>query len=285
MKVIKGLFLFGISVLVTGCFDPPDFSVVPAIDFVRIRFAEGTQESPTDSLVLTISFKDGDGDLGLSGTLVDHLDDPYHDVYFGLAEDGNVVELAKETRYSDLPQFLKVPAGTDGKLITVRTLEDPAYASKLPPYVDDVTSCTDYKLQTVYVSEEDSRIFDNTYQEIDTMSNAGFPKVFAIKDMFYKRDNPQHDNIEVEFWVKGTGNEYTLFDWEKEYCESAFNQRFPELSEKTGPLEGSLTYALTSLGIKANFSIKTLKLRIRIRDRAFNVSNDIETGDFTLDKI
>lgn len=102
--------------------------------------------------------------------------------------------------------------------------------------------------------------------------------------MFYKRDNPLHTNIEVEFWVKN-GNSYTLFDWEKEYCEVAFNQRLPELSDKPGPLEGNLKYSMNSLGIRATFSIKTLKLRIKIRDRSYHVSNIIETGDFTLDKI
>jgi hypothetical protein len=73
-----------------------------------------------------------------------------------------------------------------------------------------------------------------------------------------------------------------LFDWEKEYCEAAFNQRFPVLSEKTGLLEGNLEYALTSVGIQATFGTRTLKLKIRIRDRALHVSNDVETKEFTL---
>ncbi|MEJ7647403.1 MAG: hypothetical protein WKF87_22615 [Chryseolinea sp.] len=285
MKAIKGLLLFGISTLITGCFDPPDFSVVPVIDFVKIRFTEGTPAFPNDSLILTISFKDGDGNLGLSGTLDEHKDDPYHDVYYGLANDGNILELGKEKRYSNLPQFVKVPTGAKGKLVTIRTLEDPSYTGKLPPFIDEYTSCLDYKLQKLYISEEDSQIIDASYQEIDTMSLPNFPKVYVVEDMFYKRNNPNHRNIEVEFWVKGPGNEYTLFDWEKKYCEVAFDARFPVLSDKTGPLQGNLTYALTTLGIKANFSIKTLKLRIRVRDRSFNVSNDVETGDFTLDKI
>ncbi|HTE29712.1 MAG TPA: hypothetical protein VK666_05015 [Chryseolinea sp.] len=282
MNLRKGVLLFGISVLVTACFNPPEFSISPVIDYVGIYFKEGTAANPTDSLILTISFKDGDGDLGLSPT---QIDDPYHDVFYGLADNGTVTEVAKETRYSNLPQFVKLPPGAKGKLVTTRTLQDPQYADDLPPFVDEFTSCTDYKLQTVYVSEEDSHIIDNTYQEIDTLIETGFPKVFIVQDVFYKKNNPKHDNIEVEFWVKGPGNEYTLFDWEKEYCETAFNQRFPVLSEKEQPLEGNLEYAMTSLGIKANFSIKTLKLRIRIRDRAFNTSNDVETGDFTLDKI
>lgn len=282
MEVRKGLLLFGISVLVTACFNPPEFSVVPQIDFVGIYFKDGTTDSPTDSLVVTISFKDGDGDLGLSPT---QIEDPYQDVFYAIAENGNVTEVSKKTEYGNLPQFVSVPAGASGKLVTVRTLQDPSYAGKLPPYIDEIASCKDYRRQTLYINEPDADIIDDTYPDVDTLVEAGFPKVFVVEDLFYKRNNPKHLNIEVEFYEKQPGGDYTLFDWEKEYCETAFDQRFPILSEKEGPLEGNLTYALTSLGIRANFSIKTLKLRIRIRDRAFNVSNDVETGDFTLDKI
>lgn len=280
MKATKGLLLFGISVLVTACFNPPEFSVVPSIDYTGIYFKDGDGENP-DSLVFTITFKDGDGDLGLSAT---QIDEPYHDLYFYLGSNGDTIPVGKSLLFDDLPQFLNIPAGTTGKLLTVRSLQDPLYAGKLPPYIDAQQSCLDYKLLTVYLLQEDAQVIDNTFQQIDTLTSANFPDVYKVTDIFYKRDNPLHSNIEVEFWVKN-GNSYTLFDWEKEYCEDAFDQRFPELSDKTGPLEGNLTYAMTSLGIRATFSIKTLKLRIKIRDRAFNVSNVVETEDFTLDKI
>ncbi len=281
MKVIKGLLLFGISVLVTACFNPPEFSITPVIDYVSICFKEGTTNDPTDSLILTISFKDGDGDLGLSPT---EISPPYNDVFYGLASNGEVIDLDKDAEFSDLPQFVQVPPGATGKLVTVRTLEDPQYADDLPPFVDEFASCQDYKLQTVYIMEEDKHIIDDTYLDIDTMTSNSFPPVYIVEDIFYKKNNPNHLNIEVEFWVN-EGGTYRLFDWEKEYCEAAFNQRFPRLSEKTGPLEGNLEYSLTSVGIRATFSIKMLKLRIRIRDRALHVSNDVETGEFTLDKI
>lgn len=283
MKVVKGLFLFFVSTVVTSCFDPPDFSDSPQIDFVGLYFKEGTPDAPTDSLVVTISFKDGDGDLGLAG---DQIEEPYNDIFYGLASNGQVVQAGKETIFGDLPQFVEVPPGVTGKLVTVRTLSDPAYADELPPFVDAVSSCTDYKLQTVYVQDKDKNIFDASYAEIDTMkSGNGFPPIYKVKDMFYFESNPNHRNIEVEFWVNDGTGKYTLFDWEKEYCEAAFDERFPRLTEKTGPLEGNLQYALTSVGIKATFSIKTLRLKIRIRDRALNVSNDVQTEDFTLDKI
>lgn len=280
MKATKGLLLFGISVLVTACFNPPEFSVVPSIDYTGIYFKDGNGDNP-DSLVVTITFKDGDGDLGLSAT---QIDAPYHDLFFYVGNNGDTIPVGKSLVFTDLPPFLDIPAGTTGKLLTVRSLQDPLYASKLPPYIDPQASCLDYKLLTVYLLQEDAQVIDNTFQKIDTLSSDNFPDVYKVTDVFYKRDNPLHSNIDVEFWVK-TGNSYTLFDWEKEYCEDAFNQRFPELSDKSGPLEGNLTYAMTSLGIRASFSIKTLKLRIKIRDRAFNVSNIVETEDFTLDKI
>lgn len=283
MKVVKGLILFAVSSLVTACFDPPEFSNVPQIDFINVEFVEGTTNNPTDSLIVSISFRDGDGDLGLAA---DQIDEPYNDIFYGLASNGEVVEAGKEVIFGDLPQFVEVPAGVRGKLATVRTLQDPAYADDLPPYIDATSSCTDYKLQKVYVQQKDSAIIDWKFSEIDTLqSNNNFPPIFIVEDVFYYRKNPNHRNIEVEFWVNDGTGRYTLFDWEKEYCETAFNQRFPVLSEKTGPLEGNLQYALTSVGIRATFSIKTLRLKIRIRDRALNVSNDVQTEDFTLDKI
>jgi len=282
MKVVKGLLLFLFSAVVTSCFDPPQYSNTPQIEFLNVSFVEGST-GVSDSLIVSISFRDGDGDMGLAG---DQIDPPYNDVFYGLASNGEVVQLDKVTVYTDLPQFVSIPPGVTGKLVTVRTLADPNYADDLPPYVDEFTSCLDYKLQTIYVQDKDKGIFDTSYAEIDTVPNdRGLPPVYKVKDMFYYKENPNHRNIEVEFWVNDGTGKYTQFDWEKEYCVTAFDQRYPVLSEKSGPLEGNLTYAMVSAGIKATFSIKTLRLKIRVRDRALNVSNDVQTEDFTLDKI
>jgi hypothetical protein len=281
MRVIKALTLFAFSALATSCFNPPEFSTTPHIDFVSWNFKEGTPGSPLDALTVTISFRDGDGDLGLAA---DMNDEPYNDIFYGLASNGHVVQASKATLAPNLPQFVVVPPGTSGKLVTVRTLADPAYTDDLPPFIDVASSCTDYKQQTVYVQEKDKFIIDSSYPDIDTIQGTnGSPNIYVVQDMFYFKRNPNHRNIEVEFWVNdGTGN-YTLFDWEKEYCEVAFDQRFPMLSDKPGPLQGTLEYALTSVGIKATFRNRPLKLKIRIRDRALNISNEVQTEEFTLD--
>lgn len=145
MRVTKGLLLFGISALVTSCFNPPEFSVIPSIDYRDIYFKDGGGIDP-DSLVLTISFRDGDGDLGLSQT--DRLE-PKHDIFFFLGDNGDTIPLGKNQPNPQLPPFLNIPDGASGKLLTVRSLDDPLYASKLPPFIDTQASCLDYKLLTV----------------------------------------------------------------------------------------------------------------------------------------
>lgn len=266
---------------VSACFDPPEFALVPAIDFENIYFREARAAGERDSLVLTISFRDGNGDLGLSST---QIDPPFHDVNYYIANNGNLTPVSKFTLYTDLPQFINIPAGVTGKLVTVRTPDDPLYAGKVPAFIDDHTSCTDYTYTKIYVNEPDAGIFDNTYNLDTVLTQDGFPDVYVLEDTFYYQRNPNYANIDVEFWVKES-NGYTLYDWEKEFCTISFNQRFPVLTEKTGPLEGDLQYAMVTSGIKSIFSIKTMKLRVVIRDRTLNVSNVIETPEFTLDKI
>jgi len=282
MRAIKGVILFGIlTPVVFSCFNPPEFGTVPEIDFNSIYFREAKGVGERDSLVLSISFRDGNGDLGLASS---QIDEPYHDVNYYLANNGAISPVGKITEYTDLSQFVHIPSGASGKLATVRTANDPAYSSVLPKYTDAYSSCTDYSYTSVYVDANDKDIFDDTYN-IDTVYKInGVPRIYVLLDTFYYQRNPDYANIDVEFWVRESGT-YELFDWEKEFCTISFNQRFPVLTEKTGPLEGDLQYAMVTSGLKSIFSIKTMKLRIKIRDRSLNVSNVIETPEFTLDKI
>lgn len=65
------LFLLGIGLTVSACFNEPNYSNTPAIEFKGIdRYTlaagKGVGQSKRDSVVTTINFKDGDGDLGNS---------------------------------------------------------------------------------------------------------------------------------------------------------------------------------------------------------------------------
>jgi hypothetical protein len=59
----SGLFLFLLSF--TSCLTVPEYPSAPSISFGSVYFQD---QSPIDYIYLTVSFKDGDGDLGLSNT-------------------------------------------------------------------------------------------------------------------------------------------------------------------------------------------------------------------------
>lgn len=63
------LLVLGTALTLSSCFNEPDYSDVPAIEFKGIfRYTlaagKGVGQSKRDSVVITIGFKDGKGDLG-----------------------------------------------------------------------------------------------------------------------------------------------------------------------------------------------------------------------------
>lgn len=63
MKFTWGLVIvIALGVSLSSCFDPPQYSVVPEIEFEGLSFVE---TPGVDSLILFIKFRDGDGNLGL----------------------------------------------------------------------------------------------------------------------------------------------------------------------------------------------------------------------------
>ncbi|HEY5747722.1 MAG TPA: hypothetical protein VIU12_16725 [Chryseolinea sp.] len=294
MKALKGLLLFGILALVAGaCFNPPELPDSPQITYDGdIYFRDGGGGGTKDSLVITINFKDGDGDLGLSS---DYTDSPFNDVNLYLGNNGDTIPVGKKTLPYDLPQFLDVSTGAQGKLLTMRSTRSPEY-SYLPKYTD-ADNCIYYMYDSVYVEDAYRNIFVGTDIHVkDTIllenPTAGRPPLpaYVLLDTFFYRTNPNYANIDVQFFYKvGNGSDltqdYVEFDWTKEFCTISFNQRFPILASNAGPLEGKLTYAMVTTGIRSIFTTKQMRLLVKIRDRSLHTSNVVDTGDFTLDDI
>jgi hypothetical protein len=64
-----GLFLIGLATLVSACFNEPDFSETPNIDFVSvtretIEATPGIGNGKRDSVVIALKFQDKSGDIG-----------------------------------------------------------------------------------------------------------------------------------------------------------------------------------------------------------------------------
>lgn len=65
------LFLLGMVLTLSSCFTEPNYSDIPVIDFkgidrYQIAAGRGVGQGRRDSVVITIGFKDGQGDLGIS---------------------------------------------------------------------------------------------------------------------------------------------------------------------------------------------------------------------------
>jgi hypothetical protein len=64
------LFILGIALLATGCFNEPNYSNTPEITsaaifpYKNLAGGTGVGQSRRDSVVITIGFRDGDGNLG-----------------------------------------------------------------------------------------------------------------------------------------------------------------------------------------------------------------------------
>jgi len=237
MKIIWGSSLLVIlGLIVFSCLEAPQYSEIPNIEFEDIVFKDVQNGSSADSLILSVKFRDGDGNVGLDPS---ETNEPYNDKYYFRFPNGSYITYkTKRTdpNYDTLPDFVK-------------------------PY-----NCTNWE-----VVSQNQKVVDTLYFEL----------------------NPNHYNISITFQVKDALGNFNDFDWDSFYtyplCEViGFNGRFPILSKdlsQPSPLEGSIRYAMNSVGFNIIFSIKTLRLKVRILDRSLNSSNEIFTPEFTLQSI
>ena len=65
---MRPIFLFTLSVfLFAACEQPPNYPIEPEIEYVGVNrniIAQGSFNAPLDTLIVTFSFTDGDGDIG-----------------------------------------------------------------------------------------------------------------------------------------------------------------------------------------------------------------------------
>jgi hypothetical protein len=236
-----------------------------------------------DSLILFISFKDGDGDLGLDPDDPTYSDEPFHPAYYFLTDPDCIDNPCDTTKVATTlvydtegtPYILLNSDGLDGKLVTNRTRNESGYAY-LPTYISG--NCEYYTEDQLLVPEASA---DASYNILDTLTN-GTDLFYVIQDPFLYEQNPKHYNIEVDFFVFENGV-FVPFDW-SEFCID-YNGRFPVISGQSSALEGTIRYGMGNASYLALFSVKTLKLEVKIRDRALNTSNTVSTQNFTLNGI
>jgi hypothetical protein len=305
MKQVRSALLFAISVVVLGaCFDPPDFSNTPALEYKGVTFGE--TEDGEEELIVSVNFKDGDGDLGLSATAPDDVRDPFHDINFFANDNGQLFPLvpnlvpdftgytlakSKKTPQNSFYEILE-PTKRTGEMITAQSRNE-GFPS-LPPYVDPY-KCAVYKESylnkndlpdTVFIYKDLRYLIKNKATIVDSLVRDGSPNTYwyAVVDNFYIQPNLGQYNMYVKFFIKQNDGSFVEYDFAAEFCET-HNGRFPRLADNDRALEGEINYSMVSTGFSAIFGNKTLKLQVTIYDRALNASNTVETPEFRLEEI
>ncbi len=284
MKAFKGLILFCfLAIGVSSCFSPPEFDIKPEISFSKIEFIVTPDPSEADSLIIYIDFRDGNGDMGLNDNF---RDDPYHEQTFFLEDGGEIIPIGTVQQVlnnvpgypSELPMI--VTPNPPGKLVTNRS-RDNGYGF-LPAFNSGDLGCRNYEIRPLLIAPISKNAIDASFNITDTLRDQTGAEYYVIRDTLHFQRNLNYYNILVRFY-ESSGGPFTEFSWEDELCQT-FNGRFPILADESGPLEGTIRYAMPSSGFTPLFSIKDLVLDIIVKDRAFN-KDSVRTDKFKLQDI
>lgn len=293
----KILYSLLIALAIISCGDDeiknPNYPVEPSIRFKDIQFIEATGPFNNEALEFTITYKDGDSDLGLT---LDHTEitAPHHALSLFL-EDGTGDTLGLPVSLemipsAELPIVIVKPVAQRGTLVSSKTREKPEY-EYLPEY--DPMDCQHYTFLTYFLDED---ILDESFN-IDRTTTVNGKKFMTITDLLFFVPNRNFYNIYVQFYYFDNGN-FVEYDWYEYNCQD-YNGRFPIIDDKKSgtieiggfkvevknPWEGQITYTMVNSSFLAVFGSKRLKLAITIKDRALHSSNTVVTQEFTLQDI
>ncbi|RAV98601.1 hypothetical protein [Pseudochryseolinea flava] len=292
MKAIKGLILFAsIVISISSCFDPPEFSTVPQISLNSITFTESLSSEVQDSIVIDLSFRDGDGDLGLNDS---DTVPPYQTYQAYVADNGVIKPILVPKLFPTRTDLLVLDFGnTTGRLVMSDLASHPQYTNVLPPF-DPSSNCNRYmligsdrRLMKLLVRMGDiDRVPDEFHLKDTTIGPTSYK---LLKGNLYFTRNKYVNNYHVRILEQVATNKFEeifLSSENNEICYSPFDGRFPVLKDDTNsPLEGDLSYSLKSFGLLTVLSPRLFKFEISIVDRALNQSNVIETKVYTLDEL
>jgi hypothetical protein len=263
-------------------------SAEPQIEFVDVSFVDAPEASRPDTVKVTFSFTDGDGDLGLDNIDPRFFSPPYHQSAFFQTNGGQLTEVESSPKLVDVTgyyrDFLDILSPSSGDLVFPRTRKNPLYSNLLPHY-----TCYDYSYREFIVAQTDSAVLDKHTRILEKFMEEGV-NYFIVLDTLYAKVNPNYYNIEVDFLVEQPDGTFAEYDFRKEFC-ATFDGRFPAVPfSSSGPFKGSaqtnnrgqITYNMQSTGFQPLFGTRKLKLSLKIRDRALHISNTIETPAFQL---
>ncbi|UZD23320.1 hypothetical protein PBT90_07960 [Algoriphagus halophytocola] len=125
MRIKSYLGIFFSILIVYGCISPPDnLPTVPRIEFKSLEFVPVSGAS--DSLIVTVDFEDGEGDLGLSPT---DNDPPFNALEFQRDSNGELITYSN--RPSNAPPYNPIDWVVD-PIVNNQTVKDTVWVVQNP---------------------------------------------------------------------------------------------------------------------------------------------------------
>ena len=258
-RILNILSLIGLMVSVSCIFNPPDFPITPSITFAGIRSVDVPDPNKSDTLMVSIDFNDGDGDIGIDGT---ENDPPFNERWFFLTT----------------PRTNGCESGVDIPCTKISYIDE----TNLANYVT-------YKMRRTSPDYDTLPEFKKPYD---------CQRYFVLKgnnnntiDTLYSELNQRYFNLYMDIiLINGNNGKDTTFVFNRfpyPNCELyGLNGRLPILAKDKDvsielPLEGTIVYKITSNSL-APVKNKKIKLKFWILDRAGHVSNVDESDEFIL---
>ncbi|MEL0008972.1 MAG: hypothetical protein VW741_03785 [Flammeovirgaceae bacterium] len=243
---MKKLFFLITSLILYSCIEDNNVSTVPSISYENLIFKKSINSFNQDSLILTINFIDGDGNLGLSNNENNY---PYHPYNAIIDRDFNWVTIGSTD--VNPPLYVYEPNG----VYYLYNNEDNRPTFNCDNYIIDTVNSTT-QLDTFYIQKNENN--KNIFIE------------------FYKKEN---DEFKLIDWKRIFDEEYGCgIDFNSRFPPL-------NISNSNQLLSGKLRYGMVSYGFDIILKNDIFKLKIYIKDRELNTSNIIETPEVTLEEI
>jgi hypothetical protein len=282
MKRLVTVFTFVCIFAIEGCKNENE-ELVPELPVISTSSLElidggGNVIGNADTLRLTFEFTDGIFDYGLNPEVTYS---PFHRLNFFYAHNWTDQKFPIKAAPFLNDYYIVNRPFLSTQLVTFEFLRA---IGQSPQF-----SCWEFMTASVAVKVQDGQMIINQNRIVDTITVAGLQEaVFILKDTFLFEHNRSHNNLFVEYLVEQANGSFKMFDFKKEFCQTDFNARVPEIlgmNGRTGPFEVKtlsnqkvkISYKMANAGLRGLFGGKRIKLRVSIIDRSLNESNVVET--------
>jgi len=295
-KQIFFLLIGVLALVVMSCKDDHvEQAPEPVIKSALIQYADpgsggsGRTSRSEGIIKLSFQFHDADNDLGFdwdgfkSGSIN----------YFLQRGNGEVTPVSySDTLLGDhsVPiHILNVPTSSTGKLATFRAKKQ--FEFNITP--EGISSACVYPYQVCHllIRPLDKSIIGDDQRPLEVVLSG--KTFYSLSDTLYWRENPEANNLLVEFLEVGTDHNVKEFNWAGKH-HASFNMRIPDVVGlefgkriQMGSIivtgfsssDGLIEYGMRSADFTKIFAGKKIRLRVAVIDKAHHLSNVIESND------